>query len=145
MAAVLPLATAAARPPVTQAQAGVAAWLSAHGFRYGLAYFANAATVTVQSGGRVQVRAIQPPERWHPFGAGYRQAKAGWYNPSLHRATFLIGRDSSTGDIRRIERFFGRPAAIYYIADWVIVSYRKNLLVLVATVPLAIQNRPATG
>src|SRR5260370_1397664 len=61
LAAVLPLATAAARPLEVQEQARVAAWLDAHGFRYGLAWFGNASTVTVQSGGRVQVRAVQSP------------------------------------------------------------------------------------
>ncbi len=146
LAAVLPLATAAARPLEVQEQARVAAWLDAHGFRYGLAWFGNASTVTVQSGGRVQVRAVQSPGHWHPFGAGYRQAKADWYNPSLHRATFVIaGKNPSTSSIRRIERFFGRPAAIYYVAGWVIVNYRKNLLVRVATVRQAIQNWPANG
>lgn len=146
LAAVLPLAAAAAQPPVPQPQAQIAAWLTAHHLRYGLASFGTAATVTVQSAGQVQVRAIQAPGTRHQFGAGYRQAKSGWYKPSLHSATFVIARRfPREGQLRAVERFFGRPAAIYYLPDWIIVRYSKNLLVRVASVPRTTLGRPAVG
>ena len=66
----------------------------------------------------------------------YTEARPDWYSASLHRATFVIaGRGSPRFNLAHIKRVFGRPVAIYDVAGWVIVSYRKNLLVTVATIP----------
>ncbi len=47
--------------------------------------------------------------------------------------------------LARIEQTFGHSAAIYHAAGWVIVSYRQNLLIRVATIPRVIRGRPAVG
>ena len=58
LVALLPLAAAATLPPVTPAAVPLAAWLEAHGLTYGIAGYWDASAVTVQSGNRVQVRAV---------------------------------------------------------------------------------------
>ena len=56
--ALLPLAAAATRPPISPATAPLAAWLEAHGLTYGIAGYWDASIVTLQSGNRVQIRAV---------------------------------------------------------------------------------------
>ncbi len=58
--ALLPLATAATRPPMSPATAPLTAWLEAHGLTYGIAAYGDASIVTLQSGNRVQIRAVNP-------------------------------------------------------------------------------------
>ena len=129
LAALLPLTAAATRPPATQNAVPVAAWLEAHGLRYGIAGYWDASAVTVQSGNQVQVRAVvQPYGKITPYGW---ETKLSWYDPSLHDATFVIGYpDSQVGNltVAEAERNFGRPAAIYQVAGRVILIYEKNLL-----------------
>jgi hypothetical protein len=129
LAALLPLTAAATRPPATQNAVPVAAWLEAHGLRYGIAGYWDASAVTVQSGNQVQVRAVvQPHGKITPYGW---ETKSSWYDPSLHDATFVIGYpDSQVGNltVAEAERNFGRPAAIYEVAGRVILIYEKNLL-----------------
>ncbi len=56
--ALLPLATAAMRPPMSPATAPLAGWLEAHGLTYGIAGYWDASVVTLQSGDRVKVRTV---------------------------------------------------------------------------------------
>ena len=129
LAALLPLTAAATLPPVTPTAVPVAAWLEAHGLTYGIAGYWDASAVTVQSGDRVQVRAVvQPHGKITPYGW---ETKASWYNPAQHDATFVIGYPNSQGGnltIAEAERNFGRPAAIYLVAGRIILVYEKNLL-----------------
>jgi hypothetical protein len=147
LAAILPLALAADRPPVIQKEVRIAAWLDAHGLRHGLAWYWDASPITVLSGGQVQVRAVQHPGGvMDAFGASYTEAKPEWYNPRLNRATFVIaGEGRSRYSISHIQRIFGRPAEIYHVDGFAIVSYRKNLLVRVARLPIFTYDRPAVG
>ena len=56
---------------MTTAAVPLAAWLQAHGLTYGIAGYWNASDVTVQSGDRVQVRAVVLPDgKDHPFCLG---------------------------------------------------------------------------
>jgi hypothetical protein len=128
LAALLPLAAAATVPPVTQNAVPVAAWLEAHGLRYGIAGYWDASAVTVQSGNQVQVRAVvQPGGKITPYGW---ETKPSWYDPSQHDATFVISNPTGNGNLTpaEAEQNFGRPAAIYLVAGRVILVYQKNLL-----------------
>jgi hypothetical protein len=129
LAALLPLAAAATRPPVTQNAVPVAAWLEAHGLTYGIAGYWDASAVTVQSGNQVQVRAVvQPDGKITPYGW---ETKPSWYDPSQHKATFVIGypnTDKGNLTVTQAEQNFGRPTAIYLVAGRVILVYGKNLL-----------------
>ena len=147
VAALLPLAAAAGTlPPVTPPAVPLAAWLEAHGLRYGIAGYWNASAVTLQSANRVQVRAVaswyyrpgspgEPPE--HVWGVGeispfYWETKAAWYDPADHDATFAIAGgeypDAKPLTTAEVWHVYGRPAAVYQVAGCAIMIYRTNLL-----------------
>jgi hypothetical protein len=131
--ALLPLAAAATRPPATPAAVRLATWLEAHRLTYGISGYWDASAVTVQSGDRVQVRAITLA-----YHDGHRrvaafdwETKASWYDASQHDATFVIadrhrGHDYYLPDV--FKRYLPRPVASYQVAGCVIMVYRTNLL-----------------
>jgi hypothetical protein len=130
LAVLLPLTAAAARPPATPAAVRLAAWLEAHGLSYGIAGYWDASAVTVQSGNRVQVRAIRAFRR---LTAGHWETKTDWYNPSAHYATFVIADPPHTyahGNltIAAVRNYLGPPVASGRVAGRVIMIYRTNLL-----------------
>jgi hypothetical protein len=131
--ALLSLAAAATRPPVSPASAPLAAWLEAHGLRYGIAGYWDASIVTLQSGNRVQIRAVDL--RWntdgHPglgiYAPGW-ETNALWYNASRHDATFAVADSHGKYPAASFEHFLGKPAATYRVAGWLVLVYRANLL-----------------
>jgi hypothetical protein len=129
LAALLPLTAAATLPVARPTAVSIAPWLKAHGLTYGIAGYWDASAVTVQSGNQVQVRAVVLPyDKIIPFDW---ETQPSWYDPSQHDATFVIGYPSSAGGNITpaiAERNFGRPSAIYQVADRVILIYKKNLL-----------------
>jgi hypothetical protein len=147
LAALLPLTAAAATlPPVTAPAVPLAAWLEAHGLSYGIAGYWDASAVTLQSGGKIQVRAIVSTN-WHVVRAGnppgqlwgpghispfYWETKADWYYPSAHDATFVIANgqypDSAPLTSAEVRRAFGTPTAVYHVAGRAIMVYPTNLL-----------------
>ena len=143
--ALLPLAAAATRPPATPVAVRLATWLEAHRLTYGLAGYWDASAVSVQSGGRVEVRAVAIPQQAGPgpFGAGSWETKPSWYDASQHDATFVIA-DPHLGPhphgyltVAEFEKYLPRPVATYQVARRIILIYRTNLLrhVVLATPP----------
>ena len=129
LVALLPLAAAASLPSVTPPAAPLAAWLDAHGLTYGIAGYWEASAVTLQSGNQVQVRAVV--RRNNQVAAYYWESRPDWYDASQHDATFVITDayvNSETLTSAAVERYFGRPAAIYVVANFKILVYRTNLL-----------------
>jgi hypothetical protein len=107
----------------------VAAWLVAHHQRVGLAAYWQGTQTTVTSGGRVLVA----PVNVSGTAAKHWEASSAWYQPSRHRATFVIAEldpthaeDSLTVASARAR--FGRPAAEYRVGGDVVMTYRYNLL-----------------
>ena len=135
--ALLPLAAAATLPPATPYMVRLATWLDNHRLTYGIAGYWDASSITVQSGDRVQVRAVTllnsaGRARFGPFDW---ETKASWYDPSQHDATFVIAdpRDTAPSPnqnytVTDFEKYLPRPAAIYHVAGRVILVYRTNLL-----------------
>jgi hypothetical protein len=131
VAALIPLAAAVTRPPVTPPAVPLAAWLKAHGLTYGIAGYFDSSAVTLQSGDQVQVRAVYDTSgKFVVYGI---MTKYDWFSPSAHDANFVIADpahaypwDAFTAG--EYERYFGRPAAIYQVADRTILIYRTNLL-----------------
>ena len=125
-AALLPLATAAARPAAAVPTAPLSAWLKAHGLVYGLAGYWNGSVITLESGNQVQVRAVTidgrqvTPYLW--------ETNTLWFDASRHDATFVIIDLAGTGLSPSAEQDFGRPVRIDHVAHWEILIYRKNLL-----------------
>jgi len=131
IAALLTLTAAAARPAAAAPTAPLSAWLEAHGLTYGLAGYWNSSAVTLQSGNRVQVRAVVMqgrqvvPRDW--------ETSTLWFDASRHDATFVIVDLAGNGLSPSAEQFFGKPYMIGHVAHWAILIYRKNLLELLAT------------
>jgi hypothetical protein len=131
VAVVLPLAAEATSPTAVGTENPLAAWLEAHGLKYGIAGYWNASAVTLQSGGAVEVRAV----RAHYFGiVGYPwETKTSWYNPAQNYANFIIasapGPVTDTAiPVATAERHLGMPAAIYQVAGQFVMVYHLNLL-----------------
>ena len=126
LAALVPLSAAATRPPLRPATAPLAAWLEAHGLTYGIAGYWDASVVTMQSGDRVQIRAVNTRNK--NIFVPYWETNALWYNPSRYDARFVVADLLGRYPAAAFEQHFGRPAATYRVASWFILIYRANLL-----------------
>jgi hypothetical protein len=131
--ALLPLAAAATRPHMSPASAPLAAWLEAHRLRYGIAGYWDASVVTLQSGNRVQIRAVDLYRNidGHPglniYAPGW-ETNALWYNASRYDATFAVADSHGMYPAADFEHFLGTPAATGRVASWLVLVYRTNLL-----------------
>jgi hypothetical protein len=130
--ALLPLATAATRPPMKPATAPLAAWLEAHRLTYGIAGYWDASIVTLQSGNRVQVRTV---DVWAKIEAAGWESNELWYNASRYDATFAVADRYGEYSAARFEHFLGKPAAAYRVASWWVLVYRTNLLRHISPLP----------
>ena len=145
--ALVPLSAAATRPPVgpalgpapgdtLNAPAGpLTRWLEAHSYTYGLSYYWSSSVVSLQSGGKVDIRAITlttaSPAPGAPLQvrAPYWEANALWYDPALHDATFVVAYRTGLYSVATFEKAFGKPAAIYPVGNlWLVMDYKANLL-----------------
>ena len=107
----------------------VAAWLVAHHQRVGLAAYWQGTQTTVASGGRVLVAPVTAAG----IAAKHWEASSAWYQPSRHRATFVIAEPDPTYaedslTVASARARFGRPAAEYRVGGDVVMIYRYNLL-----------------
>jgi hypothetical protein len=125
-------------PAAPDAEGNVGRWLAAHNLRYGLAAYWQASTVTVASGGRVRVRAVDLSQPTAP-SAYLWEAQAAWYSPSApgNDATFVI-RDTADGrSLSRssIEAAFGPPATEYHVGHFEVLVWNGNLLTKLSPIP----------
>lgn len=119
------------KPPVPNESSPTAAWFEAHQLTHGLAGFQEAYSITVQSGGHVQVR----PARMfrHRLVTADWENNASWYNASHHYANFVLVRNfikcghdcPAEVDLRRM---FGPPIADYPVGQYRVLVWRQNLL-----------------
>jgi hypothetical protein len=126
IAALLPLAIATPRPAAAQPTAPLSAWLEAHGLTYGLADYWSSSIITLQSGNRVRVRAVNVDGgQVFPY---FWESSTLWYDPSRNDPTFVIVDLAGRGLSPSAEQAFGKPARIGHVAHWQILIYHKNLL-----------------
>jgi uncharacterized membrane protein len=120
-----------AKPAVPAQNQALASWLAAHKLTYGLADYWLANSTTVDSGGKVAVRAISSgtvvaPELW--------EAQPGWYSAASHVANFVVlpsvGREpgSLVPTAYAMLRAFGQPAKVYFLANYTVLVWDGNLL-----------------
>jgi hypothetical protein len=134
LAALVPLAAAATRPPLRPATAPLAAWLKAHGLTYGIAGYWDASVVTMQSGDRVQIRAVDIRNK--KIFVPYWETNALWYHASRYDARFVVADDHlGRYPAAAFEQHFGRPVATHRVASWLVLIYRTNLLQQLANYP----------
>jgi hypothetical protein len=125
---VLALIYGAAQDPASPANEPLAAWLSGHGLRDGLAAYWQANSTTLDSGGRVLVS----------FAGlnGGGLAAASWetrqqdYDPRQHDATFVVagGPKGMPGMQAAAERTFGPPLQVYHADGYIVLVWDTNLL-----------------
>jgi hypothetical protein len=138
MAAVLAISAGmlvfdAVQPPVQASpMADVAHWLAAHGLTRGLAGYWQANSVTVDSGNRVQVRAVGESPVGGLTGRTWWEDDQAWYAPGT-TATFLI----SVGPfaqwrqqplIQQMVAQAGQPAAVYDVDQYTVAVWKQNLM-----------------
>lgn len=136
----LPLAAAASvsgvgpssGPSEGPATAPLTTWLEAHGLTYGIGGYWDASVITLQSGEKVEIRAVDLHPNvnepgWKINIPGW-ETNALWYKPSQYRATFAVADVHSRYPVRAFEDFFGKPTSTYRVAEWDVLVYRKNLL-----------------
>ncbi|HEV2634732.1 MAG TPA: hypothetical protein VGX23_06265 [Actinocrinis sp.] len=128
-AAVVPSAVTAGNSTADTRDIVLSAWLQAHHLTYGIGGYWDASSVSVQSGGAVQVRAVL---LYQGRFLGYSwEARANWYDPAENDATFYITNPfDSDGPVTpaEVEAVYGPPTAIYTVDTRMILVYDQNLL-----------------
>ncbi len=118
-----------AQPSEPPANTALASWLLEHHLTYGLSGYWTSSSVTVESGERVQVRALMQ----YSFQPDLWMSNVSWYNPKRHYANFLV-LDSQPGNFSHWEpifltkKYFGVPARIYHTGPYTIMVWNRNLL-----------------
>jgi len=123
-----------AHPAVTDGEKPVVPWLEAHHLSTGLGSYAESNLITLDSKGRVEVRAVS----WLPSGAVPRayESKASWYDPKLGYANFVLVNSADAkpgsngviipyGDILALA---GPPARTYHYKTFTVWVWNHNLL-----------------
>jgi hypothetical protein len=122
-----------AQPPVQGQPTALAAWLSAHDLTRGLGGYWQSNCVTVDTGGQVQVRAIDVNAGVLMSGS-YWEASDSWYDPATQYADFVVGtppvfRPRDPGVlVQHMAALAGQPARIYFYDGYAIAVWRQNLL-----------------
>jgi hypothetical protein len=139
----LGLAQVVTLPAVPAQGSQLAAWLSARHLTYGLSGYWQSNVVTLDSGGRVRIRAL--------LAAGPKviaddwETEPAWYNPALHQANFIVLSQNAPAaqpfpPIANVRATFGQPVSISYVGQYTVMVWNKNLLS-----DLHPQPDPATG
>jgi hypothetical protein len=118
-----------AQPSAPPANTSLAPWLLKHHLTYGLSGYWTSSSVTVNSGQRVQVRALMQ----YTLKRDLWMAKTDWYDPKLHYANFVV-LDSLPGFMNHweprllIQKYFGTPTRTYRTGPYTIMVWNQNLL-----------------
>jgi hypothetical protein len=118
------------RPPAQPAQnTQLASWLAAHHLRYGLGGYWESSIVTVDTGRRVQVRALMQ----FTMQRDLWESKYAWYAPRGQYADFIVfdqlpGFFSHWEPRALVHRYFGDPARTYSFGPYTVLVWNRNLL-----------------
>jgi hypothetical protein len=126
-----------AQPAVPADNQSLADWLAAHRLYYGLSGYWLANSTTLDSGGTVDVRAVNGNQAgvWAPAW----ECQPSWYDPAGNVATFVV---LPSGAAQLAETFgdptaptasgvlnaFGQPAEVYFLTGYTVLVWNKNLL-----------------
>jgi len=129
VAAVLPLVFGMMNPRRVTYTPMLAQWLENHQLHYGISPYSDAASISLQSGNDVQVRAVNHVgDRFSAYGW---ETRADWYKPDQYDATFFIADPTDTRDRvtpADVEQVYGPPVASYQVGPRVVMVYDFNLL-----------------
>jgi hypothetical protein len=119
----------AAQPSQPMQNVRLATFLEAHHLRYGLSGYWTSSSVTVDSGGKVAVRALM----LRTLKRDLWMSDVGWYVPSKHYANFIV-LDSQPGYFTHwepaalVKKYFGVPAKVYHTGPYTVEVWDRNLL-----------------
>ncbi len=117
------------QPTAPPANTSLASWLEAHHLSYGLSGYWTSGSVTVDSGERVEIRALMQ----FTMKRDLWMSNVSWYDPKSHYANFIV-LDSRPGFMNHwepralVREYFGRPARIYHTGPYTIMVWNRNLL-----------------
>jgi len=127
----------AAQPPAAPQYANLAVWLRAKHLTNGLSGYHQANIVTLESGGRVTLRAVAPTARGRVRAYAWN-ASLRWFDPSGHSANFLVltapqlpdAAGGSGPTVAQAVATFGRPSGLYRYHGYTILIWPRgeNLL-----------------
>lgn len=109
----------------------VGAWLKQNGYKYGIGGYWTSHSITVGSGGAVQVSPVNVGSEG--ISAYHWESKSTWYDPQAHYADFLVVDLANPLAIKyappdRAVKQFGPPVRTVGIGGWEIMIWNKNLL-----------------
>ena len=117
------------QPVQTPWHQDLAAWLTAHHLKYGLAGYWESNVTTLDSGGQVRVASLAAggaaPDAY--------ESDAAWYNPAVSTANFIVSVSWPASDVSVIRpgvlsARFGTPTRIYHFKEYTVRVYGYNLL-----------------
>jgi len=117
------------QPTAPPANTSLGPWLLDHHLTYGLSGYWTSSSVTVESGGRVEIRALMQ----YTMKRDLWMSNVSWYNPTLHYADFIV-LDSRPGFMNHwepralIRKYFGHPARTYHTGPYTVLVWNRNLL-----------------
>jgi hypothetical protein len=117
------------QPSAPPANTSLASWLLDHHLTYGLSGYWTSSSVTLDSGERVQVRALMQ----YTMKRDLWMSDAAWYDPRTHYANFIV-LDSTPGFMNHweplalIREYFGHPARTYHTGPYTVLVWNRNLL-----------------
>ncbi|HEX6527995.1 MAG TPA: hypothetical protein VF070_49430 [Streptosporangiaceae bacterium] len=123
------LGYSAAQPAAPPANHQLTAWLAAHNLTYGISGYWQSSIVTVDSEGKIAIRAVDP---WD-LRRDWWESKRSWYYPGTHTATFLVTQ-SQPGFFNYWQPFssptstFGQPFTTYQVGSYTVYVWSRNLL-----------------
>ncbi len=122
------LGYAAVQPQVPPSSASLAAWLTDHGLREGLAPYWDATSVTLDSGGAVTMAAVSSIPGGARLGPIRWESDMRLSDPATHQANFLVLADDPGVTRQQAVETFGQPAKTYHYQAYTILVWPKNLL-----------------
>lgn len=117
------------RPAQPMTNVRLADWLAAHHLNYGLSGYWTSSSVTVDSRGTVDVRALMQ----FTMKRDLWMSDERWYDAGRHYANFIV-LDSDKGFFSHweptalISKYFGHPARTYRYGPYTILVWDRNLL-----------------
>jgi hypothetical protein len=117
------------QPSAPPANTSLAPWLLEHHLTYGLSGYWTSSSVTLDSGERVQVRALMQ----YTMKRDLWMSNVAWYDPRTHYANFIV-LDSTPGFMNHweplalIRKYFGHPARTYHTGPYTVLVWNRNLL-----------------
>ena len=122
----------ATRASIPSANQDLATWLAGHGLTGGLATYWQAGSITLDTGGKVNVNSVVV-SRQGKLGPYYWETDRDQYDPAQHSATFVVAGGPATdlpqpGMAQAAIRTFGRPAKVYRVGQYTVLVWQENIL-----------------